>query len=140
MSVLLDTGPLFAAKDARDGAHARGKALLERLFSGEHGAVCTTSLVVAETFNLALARRASPGAQQALADTLWPSSKVKTAPMRVLDVPVAALPEIARLFGTHRKRGLSFTDCATLWAMGEYRIGKLCTFDEAFEGLVELVA
>ena len=80
------------------------------------------------------------GRKQALAETLWRSSKVKTAPRRVLDVPVAAVTEMARLFGTHRKRGLSFTDCATLWAMGEYRIGKLCTFDEAFEGLVELVA
>ena len=130
MSLLLDTGVLYGAIDGKDEHHEAAVRILEEAVRGLHGPVAVTSFIVSEAFTLLLARRHGVSAVQALAAALWPEKG--PVPIRVLDVPADVLPEIQVRFAKHYRRGLSFTDCASLWALETYGIGKLATFDEGF--------
>jgi len=134
MSVLLDTGFLFAFLNEDDPRHEEAFALMDRIQGKEFGAPFVTDLVIAELFNLIRARKGS--------------ARLEEAARRLLPMPATALPGLNAVslgtnilerswdeFHRYRDKRISFTDATLLVTLLELRIDALATFDERLRRL-----
>lgn len=142
MSLLVDTGVWFAYIHEDDEHHEDAQAIVAASVDGRHGRVVTTRDVAVETLTLLLARGLPRSAAQEFAALVGLETDTSLPQLAaVLDVGTAGSREAWRLFRRHYEdKGLSFTDCTSLATMRRRGIGKIATFDEGFEGLVERVA
>ena len=123
MSAFVDTSALFALVDADDDAHARARAIFERV--GESDDLVTHQYVVAET--LALAQRRLPAAAiQDLIIGLLPAVTMEPVDNAMHEAATAAL--LAAL-PTRR----SFVDLVSFQFMREHGISRAFAFDTDFE-------
>ena len=123
MSAFVDTSALFALVDADDDAHARARAIFERV--GESDDLVTHQYVVAET--LALAQRRLPAAAiQDLIIGLLPAVTMEPVDNAMHEAATAAL--LAAL-PTRR----SFVDLVSFQFMREHGIARAFAFDTDFE-------
>lgn len=137
MSVLLDTGVLFATLNKRDERHQEAQRLLAEVMAGRWGDAVTTDLVAAESFTLLQRRRAPAHAVQRLEAFLGIGSD--SGWLAVWPTPLEAFAGICALFQRHYDDGLSFTDCSLLWHMEVGGFDRLATFDRGFDGLAAVL-
>lgn len=120
-----DTSALYAAVDARD-AHHRNAALLMRQLAQTGRMIVTTDYVIAETLNLAVARRGRIVADRLL-QLLETSSGLRMewiGPERFLAAKA--------FFRRHGDHGYSFTDCTSFIVMRDLQIRDALTSDRHF--------
>ena len=120
-----DTSALYAAVDARD-AHHRNAALLMRQLAQTGRMIVTTDYVIAETLNLAVARRGRIVADRLL-QLLETSSGLRMewiGPERFLTAKA--------FFRRHGDHGYSFTDCTSFIVMRDLQIRDALTSDRHF--------
>jgi predicted nucleic acid-binding protein len=123
VTAFVDTSALFALVDADDDAHARARAIFERV--GEADDLVTHQYVVAET--LALAQRRLPAAAiQDLIIGLLPAVTMEPVDNAMHEAATAAL--LAAL-PTRR----SFVDLVSFQFMREHGISRAFAFDTDFE-------
>jgi len=116
-----DTSALYAAVDARDAHHPNAARLMQQLAQAGR-MIVTSDYVVAETLNLAVARRG-----RIVADRL----------LQLLETSFGVRMEwigpehfdAARAFFDH---GYSFTDCTSFVVMDKLRIRDALTSDRHF--------
>jgi predicted nucleic acid-binding protein len=120
-----DTSVLYAAVDARD-AHHRYAALLMRQLAQAGRMIVTTDYVVAETLNLAVARRG-----RIVADRLLQLLETSSG-LRMEWVDPERFQAAKLFFRRHADHGYSFTDCTSFVVMDNLRIRDALTSDHHF--------
>jgi predicted nucleic acid-binding protein len=121
-----DTSALYAAVDGRD-AHHLNTALLMRQLAQAGRMIVTSDYVIAETLNLAVARRGRIVAD-GLLQLFETSSGLRTewiGPERFLAAKA--------FFRKHADHDYSFTDCTSFVVMRELRIRDASTTDHHFD-------
>ncbi|MGQ0535292.1 MAG: type II toxin-antitoxin system VapC family toxin [Methanobacteriota archaeon] len=137
MTVLIDTGVLYAFLNKDDENHDVGLDLVTRVARGEWGAPFVSDYVADELFTLIRVRGGGP--------------RVETAARRLLPFPEPALPGLSMVpvapdhieatlaaFERHRARRISFTDASHLAIMKALDVDALATLDQGFDGLAPL--
>ncbi|MBI4392453.1 MAG: type II toxin-antitoxin system VapC family toxin [Euryarchaeota archaeon] len=138
MSLLIDTGVLFAFLNNDDARHGQAVGAIERIARGEWGTPLVSDYVVDELFTLIRARTGNPDLETA-AKRLLPFPKPMLPRLQLVPVGPRHLDATLALFLRHRTRRLSFTDASILALMPELGIETLATFDDGFDGLAEIV-
>jgi hypothetical protein len=111
----VDTGFLVAYGKKRDSLHSRA----DRFLSGYRGALFTVSAVIVETcfFLDVNAKKELLG---------W----VGEGSLSVVEVPVAAYPELSAMIGKYADRKVDFADAALVWLAEQSRIRRILTTDQ----------
>ena len=120
-----DTSALYAAVDARDAYH-RDTAPLVRQLAQAGRMIITTDYIVAETLNLAVARRGRIVAGRLL-QLLETSSG-----LRIEWIDPERFLAAKAFFRKHADHDYSFTDCTSFVVMRELRIRDALTSDHHF--------
>lgn len=120
-----DTSALYAAVDARD-AHHRDIAPAMRQLAQAGRMIITTDYVIAETLNLAVARRG-----RIVADRLIELIEISSG-LRMEWIGPDRFLAAKAFFRQHADHGCSFTDCTSFVVMRELRIRDALTSDRHF--------
>lgn len=134
MTVLLDTGVLFAFLNRDDERHPEARRLLGALAKGTWGSSFVSEYVVDELFTLIRARTRSRKLEEA-ARSLLPLPTPALVGLRILPVGPERVPAILEVFQRHRERGVSFTDASLLVTLEAFGLDRLVTFDERLAAL-----
>ena len=138
MSVLLDTGTIFAHLNRHDAKHAEGTELMLRLGRKEFGAPLVTDHVIDELFVLARVRTKSAQVEEALKSFLpLPNPALKG--LATVSLGAGVLEPAWQVFSKYRDHGISFTDATLIATMKELKIDWLATFDTRLSKLVPSV-
>jgi predicted nucleic acid-binding protein len=135
MSVLLDSGFIFAFLNADDAGHDEADGLMARIAAKEFGAPFVSDHVVDELFTLIRGRTGSTELEEAAHRFLpLPSPALKGLTM------VSLGPELLspswEVFRRFRDQRLSFTDAGLIVTMREMGIERLATLDRRLCKLV----
>jgi predicted nucleic acid-binding protein len=129
----VDTGVLVAFHNSRDLNHESATRLVKSIAGGEMGPAYTTDYVFDEAVTVALARTGRPDLAVSLGRLILGQG---TPPfMELVNIDEDAFKRSWTLFSMHSKRGLSFTDCASLATMEALRIDTIASFDTDFDGI-----
>jgi predicted nucleic acid-binding protein len=120
-----DTSALYAAVDARDAYH-RDTAPLVRQLAQAGRMIITTDYIVAETLNLAVARRG-----RIVADRLLQLLETSSG-LRIEWIDPERFLAAKAFFRKHADHDYSFTDCTSFVVMRELRIRDALTSDHHF--------
>ena len=123
--VFADTSALFALLDRRDAHHERAVARVGELVRAGRPIVAT-DYVIAETINLAVARRGRLVADRVL-DLIEQSEGI-----RVEWIGGERFGATKAFFRKHADHGYSFTDCTSFVVMRELGIADALTTDRHF--------
>jgi len=134
VTVLLDTGLIFAHLHREDARHEEARRLLRKVGRKEFGAPFVTDHVIDELFVLVRARTRSAALEEAARRWL-PLPTPALNGLRALSLGTDLLERCWETFRKYRDQRLSFTDAALLVTMGEHDIGWLATFDERLRKL-----
>lgn len=118
MSVLLDTGVLYAYYDRSDRWHGPSRRLIER----ERGGLIVPSPVIPEVDHL-LGDRLPPEARTAFYRGLTEGYYA------VVDLPRDAYARVAALHAQYADLELGFVDCAVLAVAEILELGRIATTD-----------
>ena len=135
MSVLLDTGLIFAYINGEDARHAESAELMERIACREFGQPFVTDHVVDELFVLIRVRTGLPALEES-ARRFLPMPTPALKGLAAVSLGTALLEPACEVFRKYRDQGLSFTDAGLIVTMREMRIDWLATLDGRLRGLV----
>jgi uncharacterized protein len=120
-----DTSALYAAVDARDAHHAKVARLMRQLAQASR-IIVTSDYVIAETVNLAVARRGRTVAERLL-QLLENSSG-----LRIDWIGPERFVAAKAFFRKHSDHNYSFTDCTSFVLMHELQMRDALTTDRHF--------
>lgn len=135
MTVLLDTGVVFAFLNADDVRHSEAVELVTRIARRDFGQPFVTDHVVDELFILTRSRTRSAELEQ----SLWRFLPLPTPTLRGLtavSLGVAVLEPTWEVFRRFRDQRLSFTDASLIVTVRELGFDRLATFDHRLARLV----
>lgn len=136
LSVLLDTGLLYAFANTRDAHHDAALRFMREAMEGVHGHVATTAAVVLEVFTLLRARGQRPHEIDGMAKLLGLAPGTTPLLVDIVELAPRDLPPTYELFTAHGDRGLSFADASLVHTLRSRGFDALATFDGGFEGIV----
>ena len=138
MTVLVDTGVLYAFLNRDDARHADGEWLLPRIVEGYYGQPIVIDLVVAELFNLirrwALGRAIEEAAESMLFEPEGERPKLVRSCVEVSD-----LRPIAALWRENHRTGLSYTDAALVFLREALELDAIATFDRGIAAVAPVL-
>lgn len=135
MTVLLDTGVVFAFLNADDVRHAEAEDLVSRIARREFGQPFVTDHVVDELFVLVRSRTRSRTLEESLSRFLpLPSPALRG--LTPISLGIGVLEPTWQIFRRFRDQGLSFTDASLIVTMRELNLDRLATFDHRLARLV----
>ena len=123
--VFADTSALYAFVNRRDVHHRRAAALVKELARAGRP-IITSDYIVAETINLAVARRA-PNVAERLLDLIEQSKGI-----RIEWIGTERFQASKNFFRKHDDHTYSFTDCTSFVIMSELRVQAALTTDHHF--------
>jgi predicted nucleic acid-binding protein len=132
MSLLVDTGVLYAHHDKDAKHHEAAKEAMTTTLKGEYGQPYVTDYVYDET--VTLTRRRMEGFEDA-----------KTVSDRILGTDALKLVRIERryfekavdVFESYSDQSLSFTDASTVAVVEERDMDYVLSFDDDFDGVLD---
>jgi predicted nucleic acid-binding protein len=139
MSVLVDTGVLYADHDRDATRHETAAAALEAVYDGEFGNAYVSEYVYDEAVTLALRRSGSFDAAETLGRRLRGADPYPAA-FDVLHVSPGTFETAVETFERYDDQRLSFTDAVQISQCERRGIEAVLTFDSDFDGLVERVS
>jgi predicted nucleic acid-binding protein len=135
VTVLLDTGVVFAFLHANDDRHSEAVDLISRTAQKEFGQPFVTDHVIEELFILARARTRSAALEESLRRFL-PMPNPALRGLAAISLGTAFLLPTWEVFRQYRDQGLSFTDASLIVALRELKLDTLATFDERLGHIV----
>lgn len=139
MSVLLDTGVLFAFLNRDDEGFAKAGALMARIARKEFGVPYVTDHVVDELF-VSIRSRTGSAEMEESAKRLLPLPTPALRGLTAVSLGPALLEPSWQIFRKYRDQKLSFTDASLIVTMRELSIKWLATFDARLQKLVNAAA
>ncbi|HKZ60198.1 MAG TPA: PIN domain-containing protein [Candidatus Thermoplasmatota archaeon] len=138
MTILLDTGFIFALLNHEDAAHGPAADLASRIGRREWGTPLVTELVVAELFSLIRARTGSAKLEEAARQWL-PLPNPSLRGLTLAPVGGALLEKSWEVFAKYRDQRLSFTDASLLALAEAMRVERIATFDRGLSSLARTI-
>lgn len=136
MSVLVDTGVLYAHHDEGSSRHDSAVAAMNAINRGEYGQPYVSDYIYDETVSLTRAR----------AEDFEPARRVGrrirgagefTSPFRMLHVTAERFDAAVAAFERYDDQPLSFTDAASVALCEREGIDRICSYDDDFDGIVD---
>ena len=135
MTILLDTGVVFAFLHGDDVRHEDASQLISRIAHREFGQPFVTDHVIDELFILVRARTGSSELEESLRRFLpLPSPALRG--LSAVSLGVAVLEPAWNVFRRYRDQRLSFTDASLIVTLRELSLDRLATFDRRLARLV----
>ena len=113
MSLLVDTGVLYAHHDSRTDRHEDGRAAVRTIATGTHGQPYVSDYVFDEAVTLTRSRTGSHGAARGMCDRMLGNDPFPDL-YRMLHVTESVFEEAVEAFERFDDQPLSFTDATTV--------------------------
>ncbi|MUV59427.1 type II toxin-antitoxin system VapC family toxin [Halobacterium sp. CBA1126] len=139
MTVLVDTGVLYADHDTDAARHDAASDALDAVYDGDFGQPYVSDYVYDEAVTLTLARSGSFGPAKRLGERLRGVDPYPEA-YELRRVSSAVFDDAVEAFERDDDHGLSFTDATTVALCERHDIDTVLSFDDDFDGIVERVA
>lgn len=138
MTVLVDTGVVYADHDTDASRHETASTALEAVYDGELGQPFVSDYVFDEAITLTRRRTGSFEAAKRLGDRLRGAESYPTV-YEFLYISPAVFADALEVFERYDDQSLSFTDATTVALLERHDIDSLLSFDDDFDGVVERV-
>jgi len=136
MSVLVDTGVLYADHDTSATRHESASQALDAVFDGRFGQPYVSDYIYDEVITLTLKRSGSHAAATALGRRIRGVDPYPNV-YEWLRVSSAVFADAIEVFERFDDQRLSFTDVTTVALTDRYDIDHVLSFDDDFDGLVD---
>ncbi|MGQ4554908.1 PIN domain-containing protein [Halobellus sp. GM3] len=136
MTVLVDTGVLYADHDTDATRHDSAAAALEAVYDGEMGHPYISDYVFDEAITLARRRTGSFSSAKHLSDRLR-GVRGYPAVYEMLHVSATVFDDAVAVFERYDDQRLSFTDATTIALTERHSIDRVLSFDDDFDGIVQ---
>ena len=138
MTVLIDTGVLYADHDRDAERHETARGAPAAVYDGDFGQPYVSDYIFDEAVTLTRTRAGSVGPAQALSEKL---RGVDPYPQcyEVVHIAPALFDDAIDLFETYDDQGLSFTDATTVAVCERHGIDAIMSFDDDFDGVFNRV-
>lgn len=138
MTVLVDTGVLYADHDVDATQHEEASDALNAVYDGAFGHPYVSDYMYDEAITLTRTRGESFAAAKQLGERL---RGVDPFPQtyEMLRVSAAVFADAVELFERYADQSLSFTDATTVALYGRHDVDHVLSFDDDFDGLVSRI-
>ena len=138
MTVLVDTGVLYADHDTDASRHEEASDALDAVYDGEFGAAYVSDYVYDEAVTLTLKRTGSFSAAKRIGRRLRGAGPYPPV-YEMLHVSSAGFTYSVEMFERYDDQGLSFTDATTVALCDRHDIEAVLSFNDDFDGLVDRI-
>ena len=138
MTILVDTGVLYADHDTDATRHAVARDALETVYDGELGLPYVSDFIYDEAVTLTLTRGRSHDAATRLGDRLRGIDPHPSV-YELLRVSAAVFADAVEVFERFDDQQLSFTDATTVSLVERHDIDAVLSFDDDFDGIVDRI-
>lgn len=135
MTVLVDTGVLYADHDTDASRHDAASDALEAVYDGEFGLPYVSDYIYDEAVTLTLTRGNSFTAAKQLGRRLRGVDPYLPV-YEMLRVSAAVFADAVGIFEQYDDQALSFTDTTTIALYNRHDLDGVLSFDDDFDGLV----
>jgi len=139
MTVLVDTGVLYADHDTDAPGHDAASEALEAVYDGEFGHPYVSDYVFDEAITLTRTRAGSHVAAKQLSDRLRGRDPYPHV-YELLHVSTAVFNDAVSVFERYDDQALSFTDATSVALIDRHDIDGILSFDDDFDGIVRRIA
>jgi len=136
MTVLVDTGVLYADHDTDAARHESASDALDTVYDGELGQPFVSDYIYDEAVTLTLSRGGSHAAANRLGERLRGAGSYPQI-YEMLRVSTATFANAVDVFERFDDQRLSFTDATTVALTERHDVDCVLSFDDDFDGLVE---
>ncbi|MDS0475680.1 type II toxin-antitoxin system VapC family toxin [Natrinema sp. 1APR25-10V2] len=138
MTVLIDTGVLYADHDRDASRHATASDALEAVYSGTFGQPYVSDYLYDEAVTLTLKRSGSFAPAQHLGEKL---RGIESYPQtyEMLRVSAAVFADAVDIFDQYDDHALSFTDATSVALCRRHDLDGVMSFDNDFDGIVRRI-
>jgi predicted nucleic acid-binding protein len=136
MTVLVDTGVLYADHDITSSRHEVASDALQMLYDGEFGQPYVSEYVYDEAVTLTLKRSNSIDAATRIGHRLRGVEQFPEV-YELLYVSPTLFSEAIEIFERYDDQQLSFTDAALIAQYRDRNLDTVLSFDDDFDGLVD---
>jgi len=135
MTVLVDTGVLYADHDTTASRHEAARRALEAVYDGEFGQPYVSDYIFDEAVTLTQTRAKAFEPAKQLGDRI---RGVDSYPQvyEMLWVSAAVFSESVSVFEQYDDQELSFTDATTVALAQRHDVDSVLSFDDDFDGIV----
>ena len=135
MSILVDTGVLYADHDTDTSRHDAARRALEAVYDGEFGQPYVSDYIFDEAVTLTQRRAGAFGPAKQLGDRI---RGVDSYPQvyELLWVSAAVFSDSVEVFERYDDQELSFTDATTVALVERHAVDSVLSFDDDFDGIV----
>ncbi|MFB6211019.1 MAG: type II toxin-antitoxin system VapC family toxin [Halobacteriales archaeon] len=138
MTVLVDTGVLYADHDTDATRHETAKKALDAVYDGEFGHPYVSDYIFDEAITLTRTRSGSHTAAKQLSDRLLGENQYPAVYER-LQVSTTVFSDAVSIFERFDDHGLSFTDATSIALIDRHQIDGILSFDDDFDGIVNRI-
>ena len=138
MSVLVDTGVLYAEHDTDASRHEQASSALEAVYDAELGQPYVSDYIYDEAVTLTLVRGNSSHAAKELGKRLRGADPYSSA-YEILRVSSSVFNDAIELFERYHDQELSFTDATSVTLCNRHDIDGILSFDDDFDGVVSRI-
>jgi predicted nucleic acid-binding protein len=135
MTVIVDTGVLYAEHDTDATRHEDAVAALDAVYDGTLGQPYISDYIYDEAVTLTQARGGSSAAARRLGQRLRGDGSFPQL-YEMVRVSAAVFEEAVQLFEKYTDQELSFTDATTIAVCDRHDIDGILSFDDDFDGIV----
>ena len=139
MSLLVDTGVIYAAHDTDATRHDAATAALDGVYDGNYGQPYVSDFVYDEVVTLTLERSNSWEVARDVGRKLRGAGSYPSA-YNLLRISAAVFADAVDVFEQYDDQRLSFTDATTIAVLHRHDIDAVLSFDDDFDGLVDRIA
>ena len=135
MTILVDTGVLYADHDTDAERHDDASTALEAVYDGEFGVPYVSDYIYDEAITLTLTRAGSFAPAKRLGDRLRGIDPYPGV-YELLHVSPTVFADAVEIFERYADQALSFTDATTVALRRRHDINSVLSFDDDFDGIV----
>lgn len=136
MTVLVDTGVLYAYHDRDAPRHEEAVTALDPVYDGELGQPIVSDYIYDEAVTLTLKRTGSFDAAAAMGERIRGVGRFPTI-YELFHVTRALFDDAVELFERYDDQALSFTDAMTVAITRRQAVDTVLSFDDDFDGVVD---
>ena len=138
MTILVDTGVLYADHDRDAARHEDASAALDTVYDGDFGQPYVSDYIYDEAVTLTLRRSTAFEPAKRLGEKLRGVDPYPKA-YELLRVSPAVFADSVEIFERYDDQALSFTDATTVALYRRHDLDAVLSFDDDFDGIVRRI-
>ena len=136
MSILVDTGVLYADHDTDASRHDAAQVALEAVYDGEFGQPYVSDYIFDEAVTLTRSRGTTFQPAKQLSDRIRGAESYPQV-YELLWVSTAVFSDAIDVFEQYGDQQLSFTDATTVALADRHDVDSILSFDDDFDGVYQ---